>query len=114
MKICIWLKNTDPNHTTGDPGVIRRWDRWPCVPRIGEKYLWLDDVDLFDELFLVEDDKIFRVADVVHERVPRNFWERLCGRPREVVMIVFEIDDVTILKQLLEEDPFWERKEDVF
>ena len=103
MRICILLictNPTDPNK----PTAIRRWDSWPCVPRIGEKYRWYIDEE---DPYLDEPD-IGRVMDVIHEPVRRNFFERLFGKPSKVIMVVFNTSDQQLLQELRKRNPRWQ------
>ena len=112
MKICLML--TCPNPVVDErrlPSTISRWVSWPCVPRIGEKFRWAFLQDYYQYEMLEDDDSARRVVDVIHEPVHRTLWQRLCGKPREVVMVFFHVPDQSLLADLLDEDPRWKNRD---
>lgn len=113
MRICIVLTCPIPVVVNDNrhPTTISRWVSWPCVPRIGEKYRWSFLQDHYDYALLNENDSSRRVADVIHEPVHRTLWERLRGKPREVIMVFFHVDDQSLLANLLEDDSRWKNRD---
>lgn len=112
MRICLVL--TNPDHVVDEkrhPSTISRWVSWPCVPRIGEKYRWSFLQDHYAYDLLDDDDSPRRVADVIHEPVHRTLWQRLCGKPREIVMVFFHVRDSSLLNDILEADPRWKNRD---
>ena len=102
MRVCVMLKCTSPDGKAGEPRVISRWDHWRYRLSIGETYY------LWDELFYFEEAGTFVIKDIIHMKVQRSLWERLCGKPEEVTMIMFETDDVAVLKWARENDSRWQ------
>lgn len=111
MRICIMLTCSNPVVDERRlPSSISRWVSWPCVPRIGEKFRWSFLQDYYRYDMIGGDDSERRVADVVHEPVQRSLWQRLRGKPCEVVMVFFDVQDQSLLADLLKEDPRWKNR----
>ena len=102
IPICLRLECTDMSIEPGDPVIIQRWERWPCKPAVGETFwLWPGAREW--------DWGTFKIRKVVHQRVRRTFWERLRGKPSEVIMVLFRTNDKTMLEDALDSDPRWKR-----